>query len=282
VTAGEDGDPRPVFELFDTTLAEAVPHALGVWATVPAAARGSGAIDPRSATVADAPRWRANLPADPRLASVHLAGGEAGLAAAERALARAEDRIAAVVRAQTTGPAFDVSAGVPPAQPEAELLALVSEIQQGGPAISFGVGEGLAGGWEEATRRFQAFVDRLVHVVAREAWVETRIEGQLLGQTAVGWTGDLDTVWGGSPGPAQLALHRRALALALASRQTLLRTFVVAARGAVTLSVLLTAPGGALLALPAAWKFVDRVVAELERHEERPGQDSPPGRAWLR
>jgi len=279
VTAGEEGNPRPVFELFDTALAEAVPHALGVWATVPAAPRRAVAIDPPSATVADAPRWRANLPADPRLASVHLAGGEAGLAAAERGLARAEDRIAALVRAQTAGPAFDVSAGVPVAPPEAELLALVREIQQGAPAVSFGVGEAVAGGWEGATRRFQAVVDRLVHVVAHEAWVETRIEGRLLGRTAVGWTGDLETVWGGSPGPAQLALHRRALALALASRQTLLRTFVVAARGAVTLSVLLTAPGGALLALPAAWKFVDQVVAELGRHEERASPDSPTSRA---
>jgi hypothetical protein len=41
------------------------------------------------------------------------------------------------------------------------------------------------------------------------------------------------------------------------------------ARNALTLSALLTAPGGALLALPAAWKFIQQVLAELGQNQPR-------------
>jgi hypothetical protein len=92
--------------------------------------------------------------------------------------------------------------------------------------------------------------------------VETRAEGRLLARTIVGWGGDAGTAWAVPFDPAAATLHGRTLALALAARATLLRRLALAARGAATLGALL-APGGALLALPAAWRFIGEVVDEV-------------------
>jgi WD40 repeat protein len=56
------------------------------------------------------------------------------------------------------------------------------------------------------------------------------------------------------------------LALALQSREMLMQTFVMATQFAIKLSklsILLSTPGGVILALPAAWKFINQVLAEI-------------------
>jgi hypothetical protein len=72
--------------------------------------------------------------------------------------------------------------------------------------------------------------------------------------------GDMHTVWHAGLDPTLAMLHQRALA----SRDARMRTVVVA-RVALKLSVLMSTPGGALLALPAAWTFVHQVPAELAK-----------------
>ena len=104
--------------------------------------------------------------------------------------------------------------------------------------------------------------------LAHYAAVETAVQGRLLGRTTVSWMGDMNTVWHAGLDPTSAVLHQRTLALALASRDTWMRMVVVVARGAIALSVLLTTPGGAILALPAAWKFVHQVLSELEKYPQ--------------
>ena len=87
----------------------------------------------------------------------------------------------------------------------------------------------------------------------------------MLARTVVGWTGDLDTLWEQYLRPEQIDLHRRSLNLAITSRAAMLRTFIVTTQGAAKLSILLATPGGAILALPAAWKYVNQILAELEK-----------------
>ena len=89
-----------------------------------------------------------------------------------------------------------------------------------------------------------------------------------MGETIVGWTGDTRTVWGAGAAPARLAWHTRSMALALASRAMLLRTFFLVTQDAAKLSVLLAVPGGAVLALPVAWKFVYQVLAEVGEYQK--------------
>jgi hypothetical protein len=89
------------------------------------------------------------------------------------------------------------------------------------------------------------------------------MQEDLLGQTTVSWSGDVNTVWRVGLSPEDVKLHQRTLALALQSRDTLLQILVMATQFAVKLSVLLAMPGGAILALPAAWKFINQVLAEF-------------------
>lgn len=242
---------RPaVFELHDTAAATATPDIFGLWATAPVA------FD----TADGAPLWRANLAADPQTAASQLAGGEALLDSSHQALASAAERLNALAEGRLAGQAFAV-ATLP--RPETELIDMLSDLGAGG-AVSFGLGDRLAAGWEQAAGRFQGFVGQVRDSIASRARVETRLQGQAqpFGRTVVGWLGDTETVWAAGVDCAQTELHERTITLALRSRAMLLRTFVVAARGAVTLSAMLATPGGMLLALPAAWRFINQVLAE--------------------
>jgi hypothetical protein len=70
-----------------------------------------------------------------------------------------------------------------------------------------------------------------------------------------------------------MGLHQRTLNLTLETRALMLRSLILVASGAGKLSVLMTTPGGALLALPAVWKFVNQVRAEWEKFGALQGAD---------
>lgn len=279
-----DGSQRPVFEVLsplsiqegeEEAQVEAGPALLGVWTTAPLSGFAEGRPTPAEGVAFDVaaagpPVWRANLPADPDLAAAHLDRAEASLDISLTALIVAGERISVLVeerRRLPAGLAFDISeTEVKLAQPEMELLALLEEVERGPRPVHFEAGEEV-GGLTQVTAQFREFVDQLREVVTHYALVETRSQGQLLGQTAVDWTGDMDTVWQEGLDTAQMALHQRTLRLALASREMLIRMFTLVSSGAARLSVLLATPGGAILALPAAWKFINQVRDEIEKYQ---------------
>jgi hypothetical protein len=152
--------------------------------------------------------------------------------------------------------------------PEAELMFLLREAQYGKPPPSFGVVEEAREGWDQVVGQFQGFVDLLVRNFSHYAWVETSIEGRIIVRTGVSWTGDFESAWQDQLLPDQMDLHRRSLAIALASRATMMRTFAVVASTAGKLSALMVTPGGAILALPAAWKFINAIRAEIEKYQQ--------------
>jgi hypothetical protein len=263
-----------LFEYSDVALAGMTPEVLGLWQTVPLSASSAMSFNPTSVTPLEVPLWRVNLPADHDLSATKLALGETRLDASRQGLAAVPDRlhrIGALAKARPAGLAFGISAAAKNlAQPEVELLTFLDEIQGNGAPVSYGFRETLTAGWEEATQNFEALVKQLVQFIAHYAWVESLVDGQLLGRTVVSWTGDVKTAWQAGVLPAQAALHQRALALALASRNNLIRTFVMAADAAVKLSLLSAMPGGAVLALPAAWKFINHVLAEVAAASRMP------------
>jgi hypothetical protein len=201
-----------------------------------------------------------DLPADPLQAEAWLAREEAGLDAAQRALGMAAERM----------DAFALSPGVPSFSagpgPEAELLALLAATPGGQRAgtVSFAPGDRF-GAWADAERELREFLDTLLRSIAHAAWVETRVGGELAAQSAVGWTGDTETALEEGIDLARAALHGRALDLALRRRQVSMRAFAVAAEGAAKLAVLTAAPGGAILALPAALKYVRALMEQLQQ-----------------
>jgi hypothetical protein len=264
---GTGEDSRAIFELLDTTLAGTTSDLLGIWITKSVAPSEGVAFNVKADVIAKALCWQTHLPADLHSANISLLEGETRLRISQQALPKAATRLEAFVRQWSTGLAFPVSTGQTLLQPEAELSDMLRELQE--PSVSFGLGEQVSRGWRQAAQQFQALVDQCLQVVAHYAWIETYVGEQLLGQTAMSWTGNTETAWRVGLDSAQIALHQRALALTLASRITLIHMFILAARGAVTLSILLTIPVGPLLVLPAAWKFINQVVEEYREHRMR-------------
>ncbi len=146
-------------------------------------------------------------------------------------------------------------------------MALLNQAQYGKLAPSFGLADEIRDGWDKAVEQFQSFVALVVQTLTHYAWVETKIEDHLLVRTAVSWKGDFETAWQDQLDPERMALHQRTLNIALASRAVTLRTFAIVAAAAGKLSALMTAPGGAILALPAAWKYINEIRAELEKYQ---------------
>jgi hypothetical protein len=212
----------------------------------------------------------ADLPADLGWAARHLAGAEASLADSRKALATAETRLDAfAARPGSDAGASFVAGGTEGAlgRPERELERQLLALGGAEGAASYALGEGLSSELTRIGEQFQGFLERLEHQVAHSAWVETRSAGDLLARTVVSWMGGAETVWRSGLNPLQMALHQRTLALALASRQTLLRTVVVVGRYAgrlAKLPLLLSTPWGAVLVVPLLWRFIRDVRAEVE------------------
>jgi hypothetical protein len=262
---------RSVFELVDVIPDEAASAVLGVWEPVSAAEVASFGL---AAGESPVPIWRADLPADPKSAAEELAHGRQASAAAQIAIAGTEARFFAVLARSQNGPeAGDSFAAAASPAAEVELLSLLHELQHGQAETSFGLGDVLSERWPKATQQFQAFLHQVMQHVAYSAWVETRIAGNLLGWTTVSLTGDMDTAWAARLGPEQVTLHQETVALALLTRAHLMRTFTSVARAAAELAKLATligTPGGAILALPAAWRFFNLMLDELRMHQSAP------------
>lgn len=212
-----------------------------------------------------APAWQVSLPADPLAADLALAQAEAQVDAASAALESVPARLEALSATRGSGLAFEAAAG-----PEAEMFALLDQarqLEQGRGLESYAVGSADFAAWQQARSQFEAFTGQLQREVLHFAWVETRAAGRLLARTTVGWGGDSDTVWLADLDVDESALHRRALRVAVQTRALRMRMFSTVTGGAAKLSLLLTTPAGALLALPAAWKYVTEILALIKTHQ---------------
>jgi hypothetical protein len=241
-------------------LCEAVPtsteQVLGLWVTAP--------LPEERET--DLPVWRAIYPADLNRAALQRDKASELLAVFESALTATPARIDRVVTRGAGARSYDLSdVRGSLAKPERELLELL-QAGGGGPLRSYGLSDELPTRWDELTGVFQDFMGRLGRMVSHLAWVETHIGGRLAGQTAVAWTGGMETVFAGELASKGMHLHQHTLDLVLASRRTMLRTATVVVANGVKLSALLAAPAGAVLALPAVFRFINQVRAELVGH----------------
>jgi hypothetical protein len=245
---------RPVFEYRGAGGAvQADPFGLWNFISAPRAADVSFALpggDAFAPNEADTSLWKIELPTDYGLALTHLRSGEERLLASQRALTVAAQRLGS--SPVSTSEAFAGEAAM------AELKPLFGLLRGESRGVAFAPPAGLAGHWQEINRQFVAFVERVRQTLTHYAWVETSVGGNLLSRTVVSWAGDMKTVWRATPTTTQMALHRRSLALALKSREALLRSFIVIAKGAVLLS-----SGVGVLALPLVWKYVQEVMSEL-------------------
>jgi len=263
-----------VFQLFDTTVAQTTPNVLGVWETTSTPAEGalSFAAPGEPVPEENVPVWSINLSGDLRQAASDLDDGLARVEASRGALATARTRLDALVaqKHSTTEISFAVASAEPdlPAA-EQQLLKQLAVVKGEGAEVSFGLfGLPSRGDLEAAEEQFKGVMARIAQSLLYYALVETRIEARLMGRTAISWSADAKTLWQSGNRPGVFALHQRSLKLAVESRNSMLRMFMLTAQAAVKLSVLLATPGGQLLALPAAWKFINQVLAEIGQYRE--------------
>jgi hypothetical protein len=263
---GSEIPARPVFELVGATPAEDDPDLLGLWAPVSAPQLESVVFDTQDPGAETGVVLRVDYPAEPDLAAGYLEGAQRSLAAAELALDEVPGRLDRYLRRQRAGLAYALPlTEARPAQPEDDLALLLAEMRGTAPEVSFGAEGRFAGRWEEAFELFQSYSERLRQMAAHYTWVETRVEGKLVGQTAVGWTGGVRTVLVDSLDPDVMRLHEQTLQLALASRQVLLRTSAMILANAAKISALLATPGGIALAIPTVLRFINEVRKERKQ-----------------
>ena len=240
----------------------------GLWAVrTPVVSFEAGA-----SPVEDAPIWRVNLPDNELAARQALRQAERRLAAAQQALESAPGRLDEFI--QRSGRCDgQVSFAVPEAgTPEAGLSALLNVYRlKGAGQVSFGVQEEAGGALEEAKARFDAFMQSIDRDVLHFAWVETRVEDELLARTTVNWGGDSQTLYSAEITPVQIAQHSQTLHLVSASRSLKLRVVTTVATGAVKLTTLLASGGGAVLALPMAYQYVTQILAQVKEYQALQG-----------
>lgn len=216
-------------------------------------------------------RWQMNLPANTQEADDLLAQSEAQVHSTGQALEETPsrlDRFIAELGSHKEGPvSFDLStetaAALPPA--ESELLNWLEAVQP--EPVSFGLPALPRKELLDASVQVQQTLAGMLQQVLYLAWVETNLGKRTLARTVVSWGGDSDSVWSPLLLPDEITLHRRSLRLAVVSRLALLRLIMTVTQGAAKISVLIAAPGANLLALPAAWKFVNRILAEIEAYK---------------
>jgi len=269
----------PTFQLFDTTLAEATPNVFGVWETrVPEETVSFGAPGEE---VDETPVWSVNLSADPALAQKQISASLAQVNASQQGLASAQKRIAGLVAHQRAE--GEVSFGAPslalPALPasEQELLQALGALQQHREdEVNYGLFDSMkqavsravekVTGEDDSEEKFKAVMERMTASLVYYAAVETKMENAVIARTQINWVSDTNTLWRADATPVQWELHQRTLMLAVNSRNALMKTFGLTAQAAIKLSVLLATPGGAILALPAAWKYINQILVETGQH----------------
>ncbi len=235
---------------------------LGIWSVVPTAgpAPAFGAEARAPADFERGTEWRCRFSADPVQALAAATDNEARLDRARSSLARVDDRLDAFLRNRMGGATFGAAA---PRRPEVELGGLLAQSRgEPAPPVAFWPGSLRIPGWDELARKFRQFVDQLNRLVLHYAWVETRLGDRFVARTTVGWSGSFQSEWAVDIGPSASQIHVASLKLALKSRATLMESFLTAVGCAMKLTAVLTMPGGILLALPAAWHFVQSVLGE--------------------
>lgn len=232
------------FEVLDPEADGAEVDPRGAWRVAP---HGGFSFSAPTAPDEDAPVvWRVRVPTSDR--------GDALVAEARHAdaldahLAHADRRVRALLRERESGVSFATSARN---LPEAELSAHLDG------AVSFGVGD------DETPSSVGATLDRLWRRATRVARVETTVDGRDVASSEVSLLGDIATVLTPRASAADTTTHQRSLSAALRTRRAWGRIVIQ------TLQVaLLLGTGNVVASLPAAWRFVRAVMAELKAAEK--------------
>jgi hypothetical protein len=257
----------PVFE-------STVDDALGFWITAPQPKTVSFGIGDDSSSSSGL-LYRVNLPAESAESDLVFSNSEAAFARIDAALSAIPARLDSLVnrtrenlQKQSSALSFDVTVESHESGFEGELLIQLADLERGvlgqgaDGGVSYGIGETFSDAWGVSKNQFETLITQVDRDVLHFAWVETTIGGQLIARTSVEWNGDAQTVWNNGSNNEQLVLHQRNLRFVTKTRGMRFRLFVTVASGAARVASLMITPGGAMLALPAIYQYVTKILAQ--------------------
>ncbi|MCB0192029.1 MAG: hypothetical protein KDJ65_08805 [Anaerolineae bacterium] len=239
-------------------MSDSQPHILDRWQIVEPS---TAAITFSTTETSPVARWVLDLPSEEPAALARLQSLQTDQQAARIALNDVLERLEQLTSEAAAGESFSIQPDQ--AAPEEELLDAIAELRG---EVSFAPGR--PSKLKQIGGEFQAGTDRLFRLLSHLAWVETRHESVFLGRTVVGWSGDTHTLWREDSSSIQQTLHQRNLKLALSTRILYLRILMMSTQAAAKISLLLgsSAGVGSVMVLPIAWRYVNQVLRELDRH----------------
>jgi hypothetical protein len=155
---------------------------------------------------------------------------------------------------------FGLSSSSDPDSAEIRLQQHIAWLKSGGKnSVSFGWG--FSDKYSETASGFETFIRKIPEFLKPVLCVETRIQENLFACTRAGIGGDMKTLWHLTDGDF-ISLHQRNVSFASDSRTALFQLLGQMMTGAAALAVRFSLPGGAITALPAAWRYVQDVMAQ--------------------
>lgn len=201
---------------------------------------------PVAFSAAEAPPmvFRFDLPTDRMQAHAELDAADHWAQHTQRCLDALPDHTQALLQRLEQPVAFDVGR-LPPAD------AWLSQQMLDPAAVDFGVREKIEQG-----------LQAILAVMTRLAQVDTHIEGQLIARTRLSIGGDIETITRTLVTPADMALHTQAVATARASKNAWMRLITAVINVARALMQFAINPVAGVIALPRAWRYIKRILAE--------------------
>ena len=278
--------PESTFSVAGLALPEGQ-DPLGLWQVPERPARDEAVAfsvgEAKAPAEPEAPTWRVSLPDSPEAAQAILQRQSRAMQLAQRDLQRVDRQLTAFdPQKEEAGVSF--SAADELSAPKSDLLQSIARYQPAPETevVAYGLFSWrkdrkkaeekkprsratLAPEDRQTMAQWRAFMEQVRRTVGNYAHVETEIGALRVGATAVSWTGDFTTTWAMDVAPVAMRVHTQSVHLALASRIALLRIVSVVTTGAAGLALKAAVPGGQVLLLPATWRFVRDVLAELRR-----------------
>ena len=253
---------------------------LGLWEPISQVV--SFGMEDETALDAVVPVFRVNLPASVGAANNALSENLANFERMDTALAAVPGKLEGLVQRSVliqqkaaSGVAFSITDVQPESELESELLSLmaISEADALGRPIpgdvSFGIIDSAGEVLGQAKKKFENLVVQVNHEILHFAWVETVIAEKIVARTQVNWGGDALTILDDATSTEQLSLHQRTLQVVSRTRNLKLRLLFTVTSGAAKLAALMATPGGAVLALPAVYHYVIRILDQVKQLNEQ-------------
>lgn len=196
---------------------------------------------------------------DRRTAESALTAESRQLDVLDASLGRVQGRVESVLARDAVTPegvSFDVTSAneVPAAE-----QALLGFLHRDSASVSFEAGAES----EESPSKIEAFLDNLLRRATRMARVETSLAGREIATTDVTILGDTSTQLRPGVSRDDVRVHARALDAVLRKRRSWVTIVMKTLQTAALLST-----ANPFIALPAAWRFIRDVQAEVKKLEE--------------